>query len=53
MATLGLMPEGKAGRPIAMRVRGAMGLLGRQLALLLTQMVIIGVGGWILAVTGG
>ncbi|HJQ57612.1 MAG TPA: hypothetical protein VJ890_11930 [Vineibacter sp.] len=53
MAALGLMPAGKAGRPIAERARGAMRLLGRQVALLLVQVVLLLAAGWVLAATRG
>lgn len=49
MAAVGLMPAGKAGRPLADRVRGAMRLLGRQVGLLILQAVLLVAAGWILA----
>ncbi len=52
MQTVGLLQADKVGRPVALRIRGAMGLLGRQLALLLAQLVVLAGGGWILAGTG-
>jgi hypothetical protein len=53
MGALGLMPAGKAGRPLAARVRGAMRLLGRQVALLLAQTALLVASGWVLAATRG
>jgi hypothetical protein len=53
MSALGLMPADKARRPVADRVRGAMRLLGRQVALLLVQVALLIVAGWVLAVAKG
>ncbi|TXL72072.1 hypothetical protein FHP25_26975 [Vineibacter terrae] len=53
MGALGLMPADKAGRPVAARVRGAMGLLRRQATMAVAQLVVIGVSGWILVVVRG
>jgi hypothetical protein len=49
MTGLGLMPAGKAGRPMPARARGAMGLLARQAALLALQLVLLAGSGWLLA----
>ena len=53
MGGLGLMPAEKERRPITQRVRGAMRLLGRQVALLLLQAVLLVAGGWVLAAAKG
>ena len=53
MSGLGLMPADKERRPIAERVRGAMRLLGRQVAFLLLQVVLLVAGGWVLAAAKG
>jgi hypothetical protein len=47
-----LIQADKAGRPVALRVRGAMVLAGKQFALLVAQLVILAGGGWILAGAG-
>ena len=39
LTSLGVMPVGKAGRPLSARIGGAMGLLRRQAALLLGQLL--------------
>ncbi len=53
MSGLGLMPADKERRPIAERVRGAMRLLGRQVAFLLLQAALLVAGGWVLAAVKG
>jgi hypothetical protein len=53
MGALGLMPADKARRPVPARVRGALRLLGRQIALLLAQIALLVAGGCLLAVAKG
>lgn len=53
MSGLKLMPAGKAGRPMAARVRGGISLLGRQGTLLVLQMALLIASGWLLAATRG
>jgi len=45
MRRLGLMPEGKAGRPIEVRIQGALRLLKFQVALLVLQIAALFAGG--------
>lgn len=45
LAQLGLLPPGKAGRPLPERLAGARGLLLRQAGLLVLQAAVLGAGG--------